>query len=85
MVVRLVIDQLTAPRKCFSIIMVFDVFDSSVYKGSSLAILAMLTQFMMECNFFTTHKGGRDIDIGGYKYLTFREGKDGKEFGICSN
>ena len=40
LVVRLVIDQLTAPRKCFSIIMVFDVFDSSVYKGSSLAILA---------------------------------------------
>ena len=39
----------------------------------------------MECKFFATHKGGRDIDIGCNKYLTFRKGKDGKEFGICSN
>ena len=44
--------------------------DSSVYKSSCLA---MFTQFMMEYNFFTTHKV-EDIDI-------IRKGKDGKEFG----
>ena len=44
----------------------------------------MFTQFMMEWNFFTTHKD-ENIDIGGYRYLTIRKGKDGKEFWICSN
>ena len=59
--------------------------DNSVYKSSSLAVLATFTHFMMECNFLTTHKYGRTLLIGGYRYLTIRKGKNGKEFWRCSN
>ena len=62
--------------------------DNSVYKISSLAVLALLfTQFMMECNFLITYKYGRTLLIRGYRYLTIRKekGKDGKEFWKCSN
>ena len=34
---------------------------------------------------FTTHKGGKTLLIGRYKYFTIRKGKDSKEFWKCSD
>ena len=55
-----------------------------MYKGASLVVLAMFIQFMMECNFVTTHMVGKhflleDIDI----WLLERE-KMVKNFGVVS-